>query len=179
MKNTRYLVLAALIIGATFLRLAPLPPNFSPIAAVALFAGAMFTNHRSVGILVGLVSLLLSDIVLGFYSTMPFVYGAYALIALMGRGLMNNKSGERPQWSAVGISSLAASAVFFLVSNFGVWVEGLLYPRTTSGLVACYFAGVPFFWNTMVSDLVFTFSLFGAWALVVKAVPQLRAVSGR
>lgn len=179
MKSTRYFVLAALILGAVLLRLAPLPPNFSPITAVALFAGAMFLQNRWVGIIVALVSLVLSDLVIGFHATQPFVYASYALIVLLGRGLMNNEQGDRPVWSAVGLSSLAASAVFFLVSNFGVWVEGFLYPRTGSGLVACYISAVPFFWNTLVSDLVFTFGLFGAWALAVKALPQLRVVSGR
>jgi hypothetical protein len=179
MKNTRYFVLAALILVATLLRLAPLPANFSPIAAIALFAGAMFAKNRWVGLTVPLVALVLSDLVIGFHATQPFVYGSYALIALLGRGLINNKDGERPVWSAVGVSSLAASAVFFLVSNFGVWVEGILYPRTGSGLVACYLAAVPFFWNTLVSDLAFTFGLFGAWAFAVKALPQLRVVSGR
>ncbi len=183
MKNIRYFALAALILGAIGLRLAPLPPNFSPITAVALFAGAMFIQNRWIGMIVALVSLVISDIFIGFHATQPFVYASYALIALLGRGLLNNEQGERSQerfqWSAVGLSSLAASAVFFLVSNFGVWVEGALYSRTGSGLVACYVAAVPFFWNTLVSDLVFTFSLFGAWALVVKTVPQLRVVSGR
>lgn len=170
--------MVALILGATLLRLAPLPANFSPIAAVALFAGAMFTRNRAVGIFVGLTSLLISDLFIGFYAAMPFVYGSYVLIALLGRGLLNNKE-DRPQWSAVGMSSLAASAIFFLVSNFGVWVEGVLYPRTLEGLAQCYFAAVPFFWNTLLSDLVFTFGLFGAWALAVKSVPQLRVASGR
>lgn len=183
MKTTRYLVLAALILGAMFLRLAPLPANFSPIAAVALFAGAVFVQSRWIGIAVALVSLFLSDLFIGFYAGMPFVYGAYILVAILGYGLIGKQDGERVQWSAVGISSLAASAVFFLVSNFGVWVEGALYPRTGSGLVACYFAAVPFFWNTLAGDLVFTFGLFGAWALVAKAVPQAtsqsRVVSGR
>lgn len=184
MKNTRYFVLAALILFATFLRLAPLPANFSPIAAVALFAGAMFSKNRTVGIIVGLVSLFLSDLFIGFYGAMPFVYGAYALIAVLGRGLLSGKSSEtRPQWSAVAISSLAASAVFFLISNFGVWFEGLLYPRTFAGLTECYFAAVPFFWNTLLGDLVFTFGLFGAWALVARTLPQekdqMRVISGR
>ena len=183
MKNTRYFVLAALVVVATLLRLAPLPANFSPIAAIALFAGAMFVKHRWVGPIVPLIALILSDLVIGFHATQPFVYGSYVLIALLGRGLMNNENEDAPktktQWFAIGLSSFAASAVFFLVSNFGVWVEGLLYPRTGAGLVACYFAAVPFFWNTLVGDLAFTFGLFGAWALATKALPQVRAVSGR
>ncbi len=180
MKNTRYFVLAALILVATLLRLAPLPPNFTPIAAIALFAGAMFTHNRWIAALVPLVALVLSDLIIGFHATQPFVYGAYVLIAFLGRGLIDSeRPNEKIQWAGVGISSLAASAVFFLVSNFGVWVEGILYPRTGSGLVACYLAAVPFFWNTLVGDFAFTLSLFGAWAFAVKALPQLRVVSGR
>ncbi len=179
MKTNRLFVLAALILGAMSLRLLSLPPNFTPIAAVALFAGAMFVENRWIGIIVALTSLVLSDLVIGFHATQPFVYVAYVLVALLGRSLMNNKSGELPAPSSVALSSLAASAVFFLVSNFGVWVEGVLYPRTGSGLVACYFAAVPFFWNTLSGDMLFTIGLFGTWAILAKTIPQLRVVSGR
>jgi hypothetical protein len=175
MKNTRFFVIAALILVATFLRLAPLPANFSPIGGIALFAGALFVNKKWFAVLVPLIALALSDVILG-YQFDAFVYFSYVLIALLGRGLIDRE--EKPQVAPVALSSLAASAIFFLVSNFGVWAQGLLYPRTGAGLVACYFAAVPFFWNTLVSDLVFTSALFGAWAFALKAVPNLRVVRG-
>lgn len=175
MKHTRYFVIAALILIATLLRLAPLPANFSPIGGIALFAGALFVSRKWFAILVPLIALLLSDLILS-YEVDAFVYFSYALIALLGRGLLDRE--EKPQVAPVAISSLAASAIFFLISNFGVWAQGLLYPRTGSGLVACYFAAVPFFWNTLVSDLLFTTALFGAWAFAIKTVPNVRVVRG-
>ena len=178
MKNMRFLVLASLVLVATFLRLAPLPANFSPIAAIALFAGAILAQPRWLALVIPLISLAISDLLLG-YVAQPFVYASYALIALLGYGLVKQNSEETPVWSSIGLSALAASAVFFLVSNFGVWVEGNLYSRTGEGLVACYLAAVPFFWNTMVGDLVFTFGIFATWAVLVKSAPSLRVVRGR
>ncbi|MDX1666478.1 MAG: DUF6580 family putative transport protein, partial [Saprospiraceae bacterium] len=70
-------------------------------------------------------------------------------------------------------SSLLASVVFFLITNFGVWAGSPLYPPTAEGLAACYIAGIPFFWNTLLGDLFFTGALFGAFELLSRQVPAL------
>lgn len=176
MINTRFFVIAALIVVAALLRIAPLPANFSPLGGIALFAGALFLNRKWLAMAIPLATLLISDLALGYQIDL-FVYISFALIALLGRGLLNRE--ETPQAAPIALSSLAASAIFFLVSNFGVWAQGLLYPRTLGGLAACYFAAIPFFWNTLMSDLLFTSALFGAWALAIKASPNLRVARGR
>jgi len=70
---------------------------------------------------------------------------------------------------------LGASIIFFLVSNFGTWMSGMMYPKTGAGLIACYTAAIPFFQGTFISDLVYTTVLFGSFELVKKyyTLPRL------
>jgi hypothetical protein len=69
-------------------------------------------------------------------------------------------------WERVAIASIAGSVVFFLISNFGVWVAGRLYPVTMSGLAACYVAALPFFRNSVLGDLACTAVMFGSYHLL-------------
>ena len=70
-------------------------------------------------------------------------------------------------------ASLGASVIFFIVSNFFVWTSSGLYPLSATGLGACYVAAVPFFWNTLASDLFFVTVLFGAFELYQQWQPRL------
>ena len=71
--------------------------------------------------------------------------------------------------------SLAASTVFFVITNFGVWAVGGLYPRTVLGLTECFVAALPFFGNQMAGDILFTGVLFALWFELEKRVPALQA----
>lgn len=165
--NKRFLVLIGITLAAVASRLIPHPPNFSPIAALALFAGASFASKRA-ALLVPLVALFLSDLVLGFYPLAPVVYGSFALIACLGFWL-------RPRQSAVhiGTTAFAGAVLFFVLTNFGVWAFGNWYPRTWAGLAACFVAAIPFFRNTLASDLCYTALLFGVLALAQRRWPIL------
>ncbi|MDQ7827626.1 MAG: DUF6580 family putative transport protein [Armatimonadota bacterium] len=165
----RHLAVALLIVAAAASRLLPHPPNVTPVAAMALFGGAAFVDLR-LAVLVPLGAMVLSDLVLGLHATIPFVYAALAATALIGRLLRGRR---RP--APLVAASLAASTLFFLVTNFGVWLVGGLYPKTAAGLVAAYVAGLPFFRNTLLGDLAFTVLLFGGFALLERTVPALRA----
>ena len=135
-------------------------PNLSPISALALFSGACLADRKQ-ALIIPLVAMLVSDVVLGFHSLMPFVYLAFALIVLLGIGLAKRLSISR----LIG-ASLLGSIGFFLISNFGVWLLGLYYPMTMAGLLACYVAALPFFQMTVLGDLLFVGLLFGglmAW----------------
>jgi hypothetical protein len=160
---------ALLIVAAAASRLLPHPPNVTPVAAMALFGGAAFVDLR-LALLVPLGAMVLSDLVLGLHGTLPFVYGALAATALIGRLVRRRR---RP--AALVAASLTASTLFFLVTNFGVWLVGGLYPKTAAGLAAAYVAGLPFFRNTLLGDLAFTVLLFGGFALLERMVPALRA----
>jgi hypothetical protein len=154
----------ALIAAGAVLRIVPHPWNFAPIGALALFGGAVLPG--SLGLAVPLAALAVSDAVLGFYPGMVWVYGSYVLIALLGRRL-----GDRRSTARVIAFSVAASVVFYLVTNFGEWL-GPLYPHTLAGLAASYVAAIPFFRSTVLSDAVYSLALFGVYAYAARAATR-------
>jgi len=174
------LVLAALIFIAALSRVLPHPPNFSPIEAVALFGGAYFAK-RHWALLVPLAAMFLSDMVLGllrgglyleYFASAGYllVYACILLSTLLGFGLRGKVSASR----VLGYS-LAGSMLFFLVTNFGVWLSSPMYPQNAAGLLAAYVAGVPFFQWTVLGTLFYSALLFGGFELLRKRVPALRA----
>lgn len=174
MMKSRLYVLAAIVLAAAASRLLPHPPNFTPIAAMALFGGAYF-QHRAVAFGAPLAAMLLSDLLIGFHGGMPFVYAAILLISGMGLAI---RSRLNPVW--IGGAALSASLVFFVVTNFGVWLAGVvfpatgLYPFTGAGLVSAFVAAIPFFGNTLAGDVMYTVLLFGGFALAERWFPVLR-----
>lgn len=168
MVSTRPLVLIAGIVLAAASRLMPHPPNVTPIAAMALFGGVHFSNPAA-AYLVPLAAMALSDLVLGFHDTLPFVYGSFVLIVLIGSRLRREKT-----LVSVTIAALGSSVLFFLVTNFGVWATGTLYPKSWAGLATAYLAALPFFRNTVLGDLSYVAVLFGGFALLERYLPALR-----
>jgi hypothetical protein len=166
-------IIIGLILAAAAARLFPHIPNFSPIGAIALFCGTYILNKR-LAILLPLAVMLLSDIALqivngtGFHSTMPFVYGSYALIAMLGFVLR-----KRVQRQTIMVASLVGSLIFFFVTNFGTWAVQNLYEHSASGLFNCYIMAIPFFKGTIMGDLFFNLVIFGAFSLVKWKFPRL------
>lgn len=148
--------IAGMIVFAALTRLLPHPPNFTAVAAIALFAGAQIADRR-LALLAPLAALFLTDLVLGLHSGMLVVYLCVAAGVLIGGTL-----GARPGLTRLVGASLASSILFFVVTNFSVWAMGGLYDKTLAGLAACYVAAIPFFQNAIVGDLTFTLALFGA-----------------
>lgn len=165
----RIIVILAAIGLAAALRLIPHPPNFTPIGAMALFGGA-YLGRRALAFAAPLAALLLSDLVLGFYPGIGFVYGAVALTVLIGWAIPP----QRPAL-AVGGAAIAGSLLFFILTNFGMWAFSGFYPLTWDGLVACYVAAIPFFQNSLAGDLFYCAMLFGGFALLERLVPALGA----
>ncbi|MCI0705924.1 MAG: hypothetical protein L0Y80_00380 [Ignavibacteriae bacterium] len=151
---------SGLILAAALSRLIPHPFNFTPIAAMAL-SSAVYLDKKY-AFIIPLAAMLVSDAILGFHSGMIWVYGCFALIALMGLWLRSHK---KPLF--VAGAALTSSVLFFVVTNFAVWFmgSGALYPKTWEGLVACYVAAIPFFQNTVAGDLLYTGALFGLFEL--------------
>ncbi len=167
-NKARLLTLVTAIFLAAALRLVPHPPNFSPIAAMALFSGA-YLPRRPMAFVAPFAALLLSDAVLGFYAGMNFVYFSFALTVLIGWAIASRKTAL-----TIGAAAVASSVLFFILTNFGMWLFSGFYPLTGAGLVACYVAAVPFFQNTLAGDLFFTALLFGGFALFERMVPAIR-----
>lgn len=164
----RLFVLVCIILAAAASRLIPHPPNMASISAVALFGGAYLSDKR-LAFLVPLSALFLSDLLIGLYSHMEVVYGSFALVVCIGLLLRRRRTPMR-----IAGAALASSILFFVITNFGVWAFGSLYPKTAAGLAACYAAAIPFFQNTLVGDALYTAVLFGGFALAERLVPALR-----
>ncbi|MBK9246899.1 MAG: hypothetical protein IPM69_01995 [Ignavibacteria bacterium] len=172
----RLFTIGGMILLAAISRILPHPPNFAPITAMALFGGAYF-NDRRLAFIVPLLAMLISDSIIGFHSTQPVVYACFALITLLGFRLQNNKSIGK-----IALASVAGSTIFFIITNFAVWIMGDFYPHTLSGLVMCFAAGIPFYsssifsspaLNTFFGDLTYTSLFFGAFAFAEMKIPSL------
>lgn len=168
MNNPRFTLLATLILAAAASRLLPHPPNFTPIAAMALFGGAQFSSRRA-AFLVPLAGLALSDLAFGFYAITPVVYGAFALTVCLGFWVRQRRSALR-----VASAAVASAVLFFVLTNFGVWALENLYPRTATGLMDCYIAAIPFLRNMLLGNLLYSALLFGALALAENRFVRLR-----
>ena len=147
----------SLILILAFARLIPHPPNFTPIIAVALVSGYFFKNIN-LSLLILLVAMLLSDLFIGFYENMIFVYASLLLITFVF-----HKISKKINYKNLFIYCFAGSLIFFIFSNFGVWALGspgvldVAYERNISGLVECYILAIPFFGNTFLSTLIFAY----------------------
>jgi hypothetical protein len=166
--NARFLSLLGIMGGAALIRILPHPWNMTPIAAMALFAGAHFESKWA-AFLVPLGALFIGDLALGFYGSMGFIYACFALVVCIGMALKGTRS-----LAAIAAGTLAASLSFFALSYLGVWVSSGMYPHTGAGLLACYAAALPFFQHTLLGDFAYTFLLFGAFRLAEREFPILR-----
>jgi len=163
----RALLALALIVLAAALRIAPHPWNFTPVGAMALFSGALLKDRR-LAFLFPLLTLFLGDIFIGFHKLIPIVYASFLINVAIGFWLRDRRTISR-----ISLATLAGAIQFFLITNFAVWEFLSGYPHTASGLVACYAAGIPFFWNTLAGDAVYAALLFGAYALAERFLPAL------
>ncbi len=168
MFNLRFWTLTGVVALAAALRLMPHPWNATPIAAMALFAGVHFSN-RKIAFLVPLLAMFISDLVLGWHSLVGVVYGCFAVTVWLGQWVRRDLSVLR-----VASASLGASMLFFLVTNFAVWLTSGLYSQTGAGLSACFVAASPFFRHTLLGDLAYTALFFGAFHLSQLRFPVLR-----
>ena len=165
--NSRLITLSLIIFAIAMFRLLPHPPNVSPVAAMALFGGAYFSDKR-VAFLVPFLALLLSDLLLGLHDTMVYVYAGFALTVVIGFWIRSKMNISRIALAAVG-----SSVLFFIVTNFGAWFTSGLYPMTVDGLMQAYVAAIPFFQNSLLGNLVFTALLFGGYAALRRNVAAL------
>ncbi len=161
------------LIGVGLLgRLAPHPPNTTPVTAIAFAAGKYVGPLWAIAI--PLIVMVAADLVIGFYDwkVLLSVYGSIAVIG--GVGILAR--GTRP--ATVMLLVMASSILFFLVTNFAVWAASSWYPPTLEGLIASYVAGLPFLRNMFIGDLFYAASLLGVFEWVF-AMLQKRAGAQR
>lgn len=162
METSRRLWIGMVVLAACA-RLLPHPWNFTPMIALALFAGSQ-AGRTVIAALATLSALVLSDAILGFDKGLWIVYAAYLVPVLLGR-LIRNK----PAVTSIASAAVASSLSFFMISNFSTWAIGNTYPHTASGLAACFVAGIPFYQNQALGDAFYTVAIFGGYALLSRA----------
>jgi hypothetical protein len=159
------LAISLLIIGI-LLRFLPHAPNFTPVAAIALFAGT-FLNRKH-ALIIPLLLMVTSDLFLGLHNTIIFTWGSFILITVLGFVVKNKPSALR-----ITSMSVISSLLFYLITNFGVWLMGW-YPHTTQGLVNCYVMALPFLRDFTFATVLYTTVLFGAYELIARAVKDTK-----
>lgn len=180
-------LLAALIVAAALSRLLPHPPNFSPIIAIALFAGAHFASRRW-AVALPLIAMAISDIALAavrggtwadYFSAayLPSLLANYGCIALTVGIALYGLRGKTNAPRVLGFS-LGGSLLFFAVSNFAVWLTSHSvpgYPACSAGLAPCYVAALPFLQWTVLGTVAYAAVLFGGFTLLRRQLPTLHA----
>ena len=148
------------LIGVS-LRLLPHPPNFTPVAAIALF-GAVYLS-RKIAFSLPLIVMFISDIFIGAYEPklMIFVYGSFVLC--VGLGFWLKKYNKLS--AALGGSVLSA-LIFFFLTNFAVWIFTPWYAKTFLGLIQSYLMALPFLKNTLLGNFFYVAVFFGSYELV-------------
>jgi hypothetical protein len=163
--NPRFILIVGVILFGAFMRLIPHWPNFTPIAAMALFGGAYF-GKKHLAFLIPLAALFISDLLLGFHQWMIAVYISFALVVGIGIWMK-----DRVKVGSVLLASVSASLLFFIVTNFAIWIGSPWYSQDITGLITCYTAGLPFLNNGIMGDLFYSTIFFGGFYLVQKRFP--------
>jgi hypothetical protein len=164
----RTMLIVGMILFSAILRIIPHPWNLTPVGAMALFSGAVIRN-RVMAFVFPLLAMLAGDFFIGFHKLMPVVYASFLISTALGFWVRERRSAVR-----VGGVVMLGAIQFFLITNFGVWALSNFYPKTFAGLMACYAAGVPFFWNTLAGDVCYSGLLFGGLFLAERSFPALR-----
>ena len=175
-KPRAIFIISVIMAGALF-RFIPHWPNFTPIAAIALFGGT-YLGKKYLAFMVPFAAMFLSDLVLGFHAYMGAVYlafGATVIIGFMLRGRI--KPGN------IVIASIGSSVLFYLVTNFAAWLASPVYPSTFTGLMESYIAGIAFFnngslglsffLNEVAGGLFYNAVFFEAYYIARQRIPAL------
>jgi hypothetical protein len=158
---------AFLVFLAASTRLIPHPANFTALGAMALFSGANIKDRR-LGLLLPLITLLITDMILGFHSSMIPVY-----VCIFFTSILGVKISDKQNLFTIGGSTLLASVVFFLVTNLPFWYADLqLYPMTLSGTLESYTMALPYFGNQLAGDLCYTAAIFGLYRLISRSTTK-------
>ncbi len=186
MNKKSHLIIFLVIILAVFSRLFITIPNFSAIGSLALFCGAL-ANRNRFSIAIPFLALLAGDLILAATGKLYtdyfadgyflYVYAAFGLTWFIGKTIKN-----KIKTSSLILASIAASVSFFIITNFGSWMQmPELYPRSAAGLGQAYLAGLVFyknelgsnfFANQLIGDLTFNFIFFGGYYLIQKNSPD-------
>lgn len=187
--NPRNILLLVIIVVVAAIRTAtnfspnmgPLA-NFTPLGAIALFGGTYFTGKVKPFAL-PLLTLFVSDVVLSLtvykqysngllYSGWYWTYGAFALMALTGKLFVKKVSIQNIFWATI-----ICVLIHWVVTDFGVWLEGTMYSKDLNGWWLCMAAAIPYEWKFAAGTIIYSAVLFGTFELLQNRYPRLRASS--
>ena len=167
MNRKQTFILCLIFAASAFvMRVIPHPWNFTPLGALALLAG--FWLPRSYFVM-PLVVRFFSDLIIGFFTwqIMLAVYISHLLATVLGFYLKRFYG-----WPVAMLASITGSLIFFFVTNAAVWAWGGLYPADGGGLLASYYAGLPFFRYSLLGDLFYAIIFFGIYQGLAFALKQ-------
>ena len=159
-ERNKNILIASIIILAVLSRIVPHPPNFAPITGIALFSSKKIKN-KLFGVILPIIPLFISDLFIGLSFINIFVYLSFIIIYFLGT------IATKIDVKTVFLSSV----IVFILTNLGVWYLG--YPKNIEGLITCFTLAIPFFINTILGDLFYSFILFRSY----KAVEKLKFIS--
>ena len=165
--NIKVVLIISIIFLVSLTRIFPHPPNFTPILALAIFGGAYLPN-RITAISLPIISMFISDLIIGFHSQIFSIYATIILLSILGH-LMKTKN-----FKNFAITGFTGSLIFFIITNFSVWLGGSLYPLTIDGIIQCYIMAIPFFHNTLISTMLFLTILFFGYTFAEKKISNLK-----
>ena len=175
-----FFVISVIIAGA-FFRFIPHWPNFTPIAAMALFGGA-YLGRKYLAFIIPFAAMFVSDLLLGLHKDMWAVYLAFGITVMIGTWLR-----DKVKFSNVATASVVSSVIFFLLTNFAAWLASPFYASTFSGLMQSYVAGlaffnngslgISFFLNELAGTLLYNGLFFGSYAIARQWLPGLAKVA--
>jgi hypothetical protein len=160
--NKNNIAVGLIVLGVTS-RLLPHAPNFTAIGATSLFAGLYLSKKHAIAI--PIISMLIADLILGFHATMGWVYASYLVIAVLG--IYQHATKKVSHLVALPFLS---SGLFFVLTNFGVWVTGSMYAHTVAGLIECYTMAIPFLRGTLAGDVMYSVLLIGGYQLITSQI---------
>ena len=173
----RFIVVFTVILMAALFRLLPHWPNFTPIAAMALFAGTYF-DRKQFAFAVPIAAMFISDLVIGLHANIPAVYLSFAISVIIGMSIR-----KKVTVGSVLLASVSSAVIFFVITNFASWLASPFYPQTLPGLMECYVAGLAFFRDTtngfsfflndVFGTMFFGAAFYGAFYLVQMRFPVL------
>lgn len=172
-----------LVVVAALSRFMPHWHNFTAVGGAGLF-GAYFFRNRIWAFVLPILAMWISDLLLNnivyaayydgfvwFNETMIWVYVGFLGLVAVGRLTIKSLSIK-----SILVGALAGSLAFFLVSNFGSFIQNPAYPKSVTGLAMAYAAGLPFFLNTVLANVFFAGIFFGSYAATPKLMLARRSI---
>lgn len=145
-------------------RLIPHPPNFTSLIALSFYIPAII-GYRYIPSLI--ICFAVTDFILGFHSLLLFTWGSVIIIGIISKYFSLNLTSRI-------FGTLLGAVLFFIITNFGVWLLGS-YGYSYSGLITCYILAIPFFINTIISTVLYSFIIEVIFSIYKNSLKKIKS----